>query len=68
MESVTSTATPFVLRRYKEMDVELWGGSVDERGSYSFCWIIRRFCRRLWWKCRYRGSENILISPNPCKE
>ena len=36
IESVTSTATHFVLRRYKEMDVELLGGSVDERGSYSF--------------------------------
>ncbi len=34
MESVTSTATHFVLRRYKEMDVELMGGE-DERGSYS---------------------------------
>ena len=36
IESVTSTATHFVLRRYKEMDVELMGDSVDERGSYSF--------------------------------
>ncbi len=36
IDSVTSTATHFVLRRYKEMDVELLGGSVDERGSYSF--------------------------------
>lgn len=34
IESVTSTATHFVLRRYKEMDVELMGGE-DERGSYS---------------------------------
>ena len=36
IESVTSTATHFVLRRYKEMDVELLGDSEDERGSYSF--------------------------------
>jgi len=36
IDSVTSTATHFVLRRYKEMDVELLGGSADERGSYSF--------------------------------
>ena len=36
IESVTSTATHFVLRRYKEMDVELMGDSADERGSYSF--------------------------------
>ena len=35
IESVTSTATHFVLRRYKEMDVELLGDGVDERGSYS---------------------------------
>ncbi|MBE6632823.1 MAG: Lrp/AsnC family transcriptional regulator [Ruminococcaceae bacterium] len=35
IESVTSTATHFVLRRYKEMDVELLGNGVDERGSYS---------------------------------
>lgn len=34
IESVTSTATHFVLRRYKEMDVELLGDGVDERGSY----------------------------------
>ena len=34
IESVTSTATHFVLRRYKEMDVELLGETVDERGSY----------------------------------
>lgn len=34
IESVTSTATHFVLRRYKEMDVELMGDGVDERGSY----------------------------------
>ena len=34
MESVTSTATHFVLRRYKELDVELLGRGKDERGSY----------------------------------
>ena len=34
IESVTSTATHFVLRRYKEMDVELLGEGKDERGSY----------------------------------
>lgn len=34
IESVTSTATHFVLRRYKEMDVELLGSGTDERGSY----------------------------------
>ncbi len=34
IESVTSTATHFVLRRYKEMDVELMGDGIDERGSY----------------------------------
>lgn len=34
IESVTSTATHFVLRRYKEMDVALMGDGVDERGSY----------------------------------
>ena len=34
IESVTSTATHFVLRRYKELDVELMGNGKDERGSY----------------------------------
>ena len=34
IDSVTSTATHFVLRRYKEMDVELLGTGKDERGSY----------------------------------
>ena len=34
MESVTSTATHFVLRRYKELDVALLGSGKDERGSY----------------------------------
>ncbi len=35
IESVTSTATHFVLRRYKEMDLELLGDGEDERGNYS---------------------------------
>ena len=34
IDSVTSTATHFVLRRYKEMDVELLGDDRDERGRY----------------------------------
>ena len=34
IESVTSTATHFVLRRYKELDVELLDTDKDERGSY----------------------------------
>ena len=34
IESVTSTATHFVLRRYKELDVALLGSGKDERGSY----------------------------------
>ena len=34
MDSITSTATHFVLRRYKEMDVELLGTGKDERGSF----------------------------------
>lgn len=34
IESVTSTATHFVLRRYKELDVKLLGTDRDERGSY----------------------------------
>ena len=36
LDSVISTATHFVLRRYKELDVPLLGGGKDERGSYSF--------------------------------
>ena len=32
---VTSTATHFVLRRYKELDVELVDGERDDRGAYS---------------------------------
>ena len=34
IESVTSTATHFVLRRYKDLDVELLGDGKNERGSY----------------------------------
>lgn len=34
IDSVTSTATHFVLRRYKELDVELLGNGEDERGSF----------------------------------
>jgi DNA-binding Lrp family transcriptional regulator len=33
IDSVTSTATHFVMRRYKEMDVELITGSIDDRGQ-----------------------------------
>lgn len=33
IDSVTSTSTHFVLRRYKEMDVELVGGKSDDRGT-----------------------------------
>ena len=35
MSGVTSTATHFVLRRYKELDVELVDGDADDRGAYS---------------------------------
>ena len=35
MHGVTSTATHFVLRRYKELDVELIGEEGDDRGAYS---------------------------------
>ena len=35
MHGVTSTATHFVLRRYKELDVELVGEEHDDRGAYS---------------------------------
>lgn len=34
IESVTSTATHFVMRRYKELDIELLEGVEDERGNY----------------------------------
>ena len=33
IDSVTKTTTHFVLRRYKEMDVELVSGSDDDRGQ-----------------------------------
>ncbi|MCQ2440447.1 MAG: Lrp/AsnC family transcriptional regulator [Clostridia bacterium] len=33
MDSVTSTATHFVLRRYKELDVKLCENEVDDRGQ-----------------------------------
>lgn len=35
LESVTSTATHFVLRRYKELDVSLCAQIPDERGTIS---------------------------------
>ncbi len=35
LESVTATATHFVLRRYKELDVALATGPRDERGAVS---------------------------------
>ena len=35
IDSVISTATHFVLRRYKELDVELITDTVDDRGNFS---------------------------------
>ena len=35
MHGVTGTATHFVLRRYKELDVALVGEGADDRGAYS---------------------------------
>ena len=35
MHGVTSTATHFVLRRYKELDIELVDRDRDDRGAYS---------------------------------
>ncbi len=35
MDSVISTATHFVLRRYKELDVELFSDNGDDRGTLS---------------------------------
>lgn len=35
MENVISTATHFVLRRYKESDIQLCDGNSDDRGLYS---------------------------------
>ena len=37
LDSVTSTATHFVLRRYKELDVALGAKETDERGMFSLC-------------------------------
>ncbi len=37
LDSVTSTATHFVLRRYKELDVALAAKEPDERGMFSLC-------------------------------
>lgn len=34
IDSVTSTATHFVMRRYKEMDVKLCESEPDDRGTY----------------------------------
>ena len=34
IDSVLSTSTHFVLRRYKELDVELLGEDGDDRGNY----------------------------------
>lgn len=34
IDSVTSTTTHFVMRRYKEMDVELISGEQDDRGQF----------------------------------
>ncbi len=34
IDSVTSTTTHFVLRRYKEMDLELCNTDTDDRGNY----------------------------------
>lgn len=36
IKNVTSTATHFVLRRYKESDVKLMDKKTDDRGSFSF--------------------------------
>ena len=35
MREISGTATHFVLRRYKELDVELVGEEADDRGTYS---------------------------------
>ena len=35
IDAVTSTATHFILRRYKELDVVLCDGNEDDRGSLS---------------------------------
>ena len=36
IDSVTSTATHFVLRRYKEIGVEMMETEKDDRGAFSF--------------------------------
>ena len=36
IENVTSTSTHFMLRRYKELDVELFDEAKDDRGHFSF--------------------------------
>ena len=36
LENVTATSTHFVLRRYKDLDVELLDDTKDDRGSFSF--------------------------------
>lgn len=35
MKYILSTSTHFVLRRYKEMDIELIGNDIDDRGNIS---------------------------------
>ena len=35
IDSVISTTTHFILRRYKELDVELIGRPSDDRGNFS---------------------------------
>jgi DNA-binding Lrp family transcriptional regulator len=35
IDSVISTTTHFILRRYKELDVELIGKPTDDRGNFS---------------------------------
>lgn len=35
LDGVTGTATHFVLRRYKELDINLVEGDKDDRGAYS---------------------------------
>ena len=37
MKFVLSTSTHFVLRRYKELDIELYDNASDDRGSLSLC-------------------------------
>ena len=36
IDSVTSTATHFVMRRYKELDVELFDPEEDNRGQFLY--------------------------------